>query len=123
METPGESIKQIIKPKESNICPNKECIFCKNNIPCTSKHNIYKFTCNHCSKEENGGKEQFYIGATRRVISKRFKEHEASTRRYTNATSLGIHMIEKHPELKPRNIPRKGKVNFENLFKRFTQVA
>ena len=28
-------------------------------------------------------------------------------------------MIEKHPELKPRNIPRKGKVNFENLFKHF----
>ena len=28
-------------------------------------------------------------------------------------------MIEKHPELKPSYIPKKGKINFENLFKHF----
>ena len=87
-------------------------------MPCGSKHNVYKFTCTNCTNESTGGKEQFYIGGSRRVIPKRFKEHEGSVRRFTKA-SLGLHMIEKHPELKPSHMPKKGKVNFENLFRRF----
>ena len=109
----------MIKPKESKYCQDENCIFCKNEVPCGSKQNVYKFTCNNCTNDNDGGKEQFYIGGSRRVISRRFGEHESSVRRFTKAPSLGLHMIEKHPELKPSHIPKRGKVNFENLFKQF----
>lgn len=97
----------------------KIVFFCKNDVPCKSKHNVYKFTCNNRTNGSTGKREDFYIGGSRRVIPKRFKEHEGSVRRFTKATSLGLHMIEKHPELKPSYIPKKGKINFENLFKHF----
>ena len=71
----------MIKPKESKYCQDENCIFCKNEVPCGSKHNVYKFRCTNCTNESTGGKEQFYIVGSRRVIPKRLKGHEGGSQR------------------------------------------
>ena len=115
--TPGTSIKSLIKPKKSKICTTPECIPCKNNIPCQDTHYIYKFTCNLCPKPSNNNKPNAYIGASRRKLIKRLKEHEASARRFNDRTSLGEHMLKVHDNLKPTTFPRP---DLNTFFKNFT---
>ena len=49
VETPGDAIKMMIKQKDSKYCQDENCIFCKNEVLCGSKDNVYKFTCKNCT--------------------------------------------------------------------------
>ena len=118
--TPGKSIKSAIKPHTSKFCTFNNCPLCINNMPCKTTHYVYKFTCNICTKNEPTKKPPTYIGASRRKMIKRLGAHEASVRRFNDSTSLGEHMIKTHSDLKPHTIPRRGKVDFKNLFNHFT---
>ena len=52
---------------------------------------VYKATCKHCNES--------YLGATGRPGGQRYKEHAASVRRENDATSIGKHILEKHPQI------------------------
>ena len=118
--TPGKSIKSLIKPNKSKICTSQNCIPCKNNMPCEDTHYIYKFSCNNCPSPSNdhNTKPNFYVGASRRKLNKRLKEHEASVRRFNTRTSLGEHMVKFHEDLKPNTIKRK--TDYNAFFTNFT---
>ena len=80
-----------IKDKVTSNPSNCNCLSCKNNFPCTARDMVYKAKCKHCNES--------YIGATGRPGKQRFKEHAASVRRENDATSIGKHVLEKHPEI------------------------
>ena len=125
--TPGKSIKSAIKKNRSKFCTSNNCILCTNKMPCKTTHYVYQFTCNHCTDKStnnnnnnNNKKPVTYIGASRRVMVKRLKQHEASVRRFNNRTTLGEHMISHHSHLNKSNNNHPPKVNFNNLFHHFT---
>ena len=89
-------------------------------MPCKSIHYVYQFTCNNCIDNITEEKNKVYIGASRKAMVKRLGQHERSVRRFNDSTTLGQHMIESHQDLKPNTIPRRGKPDFNNLFKHFT---
>ena len=103
---PGKSIKSLINQKSSKSC---ECTLCKNNLPCTQRNFIYSAQCRKC--------QELYIGASRRPAHERFSEHEHSTRKFNDRTTLGQHLMEKHMSSKPLNIP--NKVDYNNLLNQY----
>ena len=109
--TPGRSVESVIKKPTCLTCSDTECVLCSNNYPCRPKHQVQ---CNLCQN----GPQQSYIGASRRRPIHRLKEHEASSRRFNNRTSIGQHMKKHHSDLEPDNITRK--VNLPNFFTIFT---
>ena len=118
--TPGKSIKTSIKPQKSKSCTSNNCILCTNKMPCQTSHYVYELTCKLCTDNSTNNKPVSYVGASRRIMVKRLGQHEASFRRFNDRTSIGEHMIKHHKDLKPKNIPKKGRVNFNNLFQHFT---
>lgn len=103
---PGKSIKSLINQKSSKSC---QCTLCKNNLPCTQRNFIYSAQCRKC--------QELYIGASRRPAHERFSEHEHSTRKFNDRTTLGQHLMEKHMSSKPLNIP--NKVDYTNLLNQY----
>ena len=99
---PGKSVKSLIKQKSSNTC---DCILCLNKTPCNQRNFVYSAKCKKC--------HELYIGASRRPAIDRFSEHEHSTRKFNDRTTLGQHQMEKHINSKPLHIP--NKVSFQNL--------
>ena len=118
--TSGKTVKSMIKPRTSKLCNSEECILCQNEMPCNTSHYVYQFTCNNCIDNITEEKNKVYIGASRKAMVKRLGQHERSVRRFNDSTTLGQHMIESHQDLKPNTIPRRGKPDFNNLFKHFT---
>ena len=103
---PGKSIRSLIHQKSTKTC---KCTLCENNILCTQRNFVYSAQCKKCN--------ELYIGASRRPAHERFGEHEHSTRKYNDRTTLGQHLLEKHLSSKPLNIP--NKVNFQNLLNNY----
>ena len=109
----GKPLKSFLKPKSSELCNELDCQYCTEDIPCTTHHYVYKFRCRLCTDEDVE-----YVGASRRATPNRFKQHEASVRRFNDRTSLGQHMIAQHPDLKPAEIKRE-KPQIRTFFERF----
>ena len=56
----------------------------------------------------------------RRKVEVRTKNHEGSVRRFNDRTSLGLHMITAHNDLRPVEIKRRGTVDLKKFFKSFS---
>ena len=111
--TSGNSIENLIKPSTGNIpCHNPTCPFCPRNIPCNLTHYVYKLQCTTCPSNN------FYVGCSRRVVTKRMGNHEASVRRHNMRTTPGQHMLTTHPETKGEELKR-GAVDIEKLFQKW----
>ena len=52
---------------------------------------VYQAKCKYC--------KETYVGATGRPGVHRYKEHSASVRRENDATSIGKHILDKHPQI------------------------
>ena len=88
-------------------------------MPCQTTHYVYELTCNLCTDKSTNKKPVSYVGASRRRMVKILGQHEASFRRSNDRTSVGEHMIKHHKELEPKDMPRRGRINFNNLFQHF----
>ena len=118
--TPGTALRSVIKKKSPRECSDETCTLCSAGYPCKASHHVYQMSCNIC---EASGTGATYIGASRRRPIHRLKEHESSTRLWNDRSSLGMHMMEKHPELEPLatdKIKLRRKVDMAGFFKKFT---
>ena len=118
--TPGTALRSTLKKKQSMKCSDTRCALCCADFPCKARHHVYSMSCNICAAN---GKEELYIGASRRRPIHRLKEHEASTRLWNTRSSLGVHMKEKHPELEPSASEKaklRGKVDMTTFLQTFT---
>ena len=88
-------------------------------MPCQTTHYVYELTCNLCTDKSSNKKPVSYVGASRRRMVKILRQHEASFRRFNDRTSVGEHMIKHHKELEPKDMPRRGRINFNNIFQHF----
>ena len=117
--TPGTALRSVIKRKTPKECSDETCTLCSAGYPCKASHHVYQMSCNIC---ESSGTGATYIGASRRRPIHRLKEHESSTRLWNDRSSLGLHMIEKHPELEPtaaEKLKLRRKVDMAGFFKKF----
>ena len=104
---PGKSVKSLIRQNSSGSCT---CILCQNKTPCNKRNFVYSAQCKKCN--------ELYVGASRRPSLERFGEHEHSTRKFNDRTTLGQHLLEKHINSKPNIIP--NKVSFQNLLNNYS---
>lgn len=102
----GKSVRSLISEKTMNSC---DCTLCKSDLECSTSHFVYQADCNKCGKQ--------YIGASRRPLISRMKEHESSFRLNNNRTTLGQHAMEHRKESNEteRYTPKQGVRNFEKF--------
>ena len=97
-QTLGDTLmKSALEPPK---CPSghKKCHTCESGLKnrCNTRMVVYRIDCAACKKS---GREEFYVGESRRPVRYRFNEHLSNARLRHIESPFGDHMLDYHPNM------------------------